>query len=786
MIITKNLLKQFIDVPNDIYDITNEKIIEIEAFGPVNTSTNLVVGKVLTCEPHPNSDHLNLTTVDLGDRVEHIVCGASNVGKDQFVIVAQVGTVLPGDFKIKKSKIRGEVSNGMICSLEELGFDESVIPDDAKEGIYNFTEKVEVGMPALEALALDGWQMTLGLTPNRGDLLSVFGFALDLGSVTNQKVNRPNYTYPIDKNVKNPFDIKITSNGCGRYNARYIDQINIKESPWWLKSELIARGMRPINNVVDISNYVLLLLGTPLHMFDASKIGSNEIVVRDAKDGEEVITLDGVTRKLVPDDVVISNGQEAIAIAGVMGLENTMVDDKTTKVLLEAAYFEPKRIAKTSKRLNLKSDASLRFERGIDDTRVQLGMDLATKLLVELADARVYDGVAQAHNHEVKLEDIHIEKGYIQKVLGIDIEEKLLLQYFNQYHYEVKITDNTYVVTPPSYRFDIKIKADVAEEIARVHGINRIPMQQEQVLTTGRLSTKQKRLRMLRHHLADLGLNELITYTLKSEVDVQNYRHLGEPISVLMPLSEDKKVLRQSLLNGLFETLKYNRARQHQDMHVFEIGHVFAKDVEKNMLAIAMHGSWHKQTWAKEQIKADFYVLKGLIDETFQRLHLSFDYQATTDKDFLHPFRQADILFKGKIVGFIGQAHPNTLKNYDLSQTIVAEIDLDLLLDETHKLLYVPMSKYPSISRDLSVVVKEDVNVKRMLDLIAQTVRKYLVSLEVFDVYQGKHIEQGMKSVAFNIVFNDVHKTLESEEVDKLMKKVMIRLDRELDAKVRT
>lgn len=786
MMITKNLLKQFIDVPNDIFDITNEKIIEIEAFGPINTSTDLVVGKVLTCEPHPNSDHLNLTTVDLGDRIEKIVCGASNVGKDQYVIVAQVGTVLPGDFKIKKSKIRGEESNGMICSLEELGFDESVIPDNAKEGIYNFTEKVEVGMPALEALALDGWQMTLGLTPNRGDLLSILGFALDLGSVTNQEVNYPKYEYVVDKKLQNPFDIKITTKGCGRYAARYIDQIKIKESPWWLKSELIARGMRPINNVVDISNYVLLLLGTPLHMFDADKIGSNQILVRDAKDGEEVITLDGIKRKLVSDDVVISKGSQAIAIAGVMGLENTMVDDQTTNVLLEAAYFEPKRIAKTSKRLGLKSDASLRFERGIDDTRVKLGMDLATKLLVELADARVYDGVAKAIDHEIKRQSIEIEKTYLSKVLGIDIEEKLLLQYFKQYNYEVTMTNECYVVTPPSYRFDIEIKADVAEEIARVHGINRIPMKQEQVLTTGRLSTKQKRLRMLRHHLADLGLNEIITYTLKSEHDVQSFRNLGEPLMVLMPLSEDKKALRQSVLNGLFETLKYNRARQHQNMHLFEIGHVFAKDVEKNVLGLAMHGNWHKQTWDNQNIKADFYVLKGIIDETFQRLNISFDYIVSDDKDFLHPFRQAQITYKGTVVGLIGQAHPHTVKQYDISQTIVAEIDLDALLDESFDLQYEPLSKYPSISRDLSVVVAEEVEVKKMLDLIKQTVRKYLVSLEVFDVYQGTHIEDGMKSVAFNIVFNDVNKTLESEEVDKLMKKVMIRLDRELNAKVRT
>ena len=348
--------------------------------------------------PHPNSNHLNVTTVNLGrDRVEQIVCGASNVGKDQYVIVAQVGSILPGDFVIKKSVIRGEASHGMICSLKELGIDDSLIPDDFKDGIYYFDEPKEIGKPALDVLNLDGWKMTLGLTPNRSDLLSVMGFAYDLASFTNQKVEVP-FVKIVESKVVNPVKVEVKTDGCQRYYARHLTDIKIKESPWWLKSALLAQDIKPINNVVDISNYVLIEYGTPLHMFDANKVKTNHIIVRNAKDGEEVVSLDGIKRILTLDDVVITDGKNPIAIGGVMGLENTMIDVKSTSVILEAAYFEPKRIAKTSKRLNLKSDSSLRFERGLDDTRVILGLERATELLVELAGAKVSKGYYNSYS----------------------------------------------------------------------------------------------------------------------------------------------------------------------------------------------------------------------------------------------------------------------------------------------------------------------------------------------------------------------------------------------------
>lgn len=784
MIITQNMLKKWVNIPDNILEVTNQKIIEVESFEPLNTATNLVIGKVLTCEPHPNSDHLNLTTVDLGDRVENIVCGAPNVRKDQYVIVAQVGTVLPGNFEIKASKIRGEASNGMICSLKELGIDDELIPDDFKDGIYHFDQPMEIGKPALDAISLDGWKMTLGLTPNRADLLSVLGFALDLASLTNQKVKMPEFKIKESKDV-NPVKVDIKTDGCIRYHARHINKLTIKESPWWLKSALLAQDIKPINNVVDISNYVLIEYGTPLHMFDADKVGSNHIVVRNAKDQEEVISLDGQKRILKKEDVVITDGTKPIAIGGVMGLENTMIDDETKAVILEAAYFDPKHIQKTSKRLGLRSDSSLRFERGIDDERVMLGLERATELLIELADAQVSKGIISVVSKTLEQNQIHIEKDYFSKSLGVILDEKDLLSYFDLYNYKVEIKDDLYFITPPSYRRDLEIKADILEEVARMHGLNAVPMTKHLNKTNGYLTDRQKKIRNLRHQLAFMGLHEVITYSLVAEDQYNRYQDIGEKVNMLMPLSEDKKTLRQSLLNGVLNTVSYNQNRQVDDMHIFEIGHVFSKGVEYANLAIAMSGTWHQSKWQKKELKVDFYVIKGILDQLMSALDVTLTYKETNEHQHLHPYRQAHIMYNDKVIGFIGEVHPKELKHLDINQTYVLEIKLDEILEPQETKLFETISRYPNIERDLAIVVDESIAAEALLKIIKQTAKQTLVSLEVFDVYQGSHIEEGKKSIAFNLVFNDNQKTLETEEVDKIMKKITSRLSYEFKAEVR-
>ena len=784
MKILENMLNKWIDIPENILEITNQKIIEVESFEPLNPATNLLIGKVLTCIDHPNSDHLHLTTVDLGDKVEQIVCGAPNVAAGQYVVVAQVGTVLPGNFKIKEAKIRGIESRGMICSLKELGIDDKSLPVELREGIYHFDKEMPIGDSALTHLYQDGFVMELGLTPNRGDLLSVLGFAYDVASMTGQKVKEKNVRIP-EIEEKNPYKIEINSRGCGRYYARYVKDLKVKPSPWWLRSALLANDIKPINNIVDISNYVLLEYGTPLHMFDAKKIGSKTILVRDAIDQEKVVTLDDCERTLTKDDLVITNGEQTIAVAGVMGLAKTMITEDTTEVLIEAAYFEPKRIQHTSKRLNLRSDSSLRFERGVDDNRVLSGLERATELLIELADAKVTSGISSAIHHEIKNPGIIVDKNYFNQSLGITLDEKTLLSFFDAYQYEVNIEENTYIIKAPSYRKDILIKADLLEEIARMYGLDNIPMKSVDSPAIGKRTFKQKRIKSLRHQLSDLGLTEVITYSLLAPKDVSLYRNIGEPVSVLLPLSEDKKTLRQSLVNGLIDVISYNQSRQHKDVFIFEIGHCFAKDVEDTYLGIAVSGTWMENKWKKEKVKTDFYFLKGLIEQTFQTIGITFTYEETQEMSSYHPYRQAKVVYKNQAIGYLAELHPNLAKEKDIEQTFVFEINLKSLLGQTYEVDYQMVSKYPYVTRDLAIVIKEDIPAQHILELIKQTVRKQVVSVDIFDIYQGSHIEQGKKSIAFSITFNDDSKTLLSEDVDQLMKKIMKRLQFEYQAESR-
>ena len=784
MKILEYMLKEWIDIPDNILALTNQKIIEVESFEKLNTSTKLVIGKVLTCEDHPNSDHLHVTTVDLGFKVEQIVCGASNVAAGQFVVVAQVGSVLPGDFEIKEAKIRGIESRGMICSLKELGLDDKSLPIELREGIYHFGKEMPIGTPALPHLYQDGFVMELGLTPNRGDLLSVLGFAYDVASMTGQKVKTKTFSIK-ESDDKNPFEIKIDSNGCGRYYARYIKDLKVKPSPWWLRSALLANDIKPINNIVDISNYVLLEYGTPLHIFDAKKLGSQSILVRDAHPNETVITLDDEERVLTTDDVVITNGEKPVAVAGVMGLANTMITEDTTECFIEAAYFEPKRIQQTSKRLGLRSDSSLRFERGIDETRVIQGLERATELLIELADAKVTQGIAQAIHHENPNPVIKIEKTYFNQTLGITLDEKALKSYFDAYNYEMKEEANHYFIKAPSYRMDILIKADLLEEIARMYGLDNIPMKSVDSPSLGKRTFKQRRIKAIRHALADLGLHEVITYALLASKDVHRYGQKGEAVSVLMPLSEDKKTLRQSVVNGLIDVISYNQSRQNDDVFIFEIGNCFAEDIEEMHVGVAISGSWLANKWQKEKVNVDFFFLKGLVEKIFQPLGINFTYEAKKDIRAYHPYRQAHVIYNNKKMGYLAELHPEVAKEKDINQTFIFEINLTSLLDEQTTVDYQVVSKYPKVTRDLAIVVNEDIPAHQILALIEQTVRKNIIGIDIFDVYQGSHIEKGKKSIAFSMTFSDDTKTLLSEDVDQLMKKIIKRLQFEYQADIR-
>lgn len=784
MNIIKNMLEKWVTIPENILEITNQKIIEVDAFEPMNQSTHLVIGYVKTCKKHPNADTLSLTTVDVNDEILEIVCGASNVRAGQTVIVAKPGAVLPGGLVIKPTKIRGVESNGMICSLKELGIQGSFIPEEFQEGIYYFDKPLEIGSDALCAIAQDGWVMTLGLTPNRADLLSVLGFAYDLASMTGQTVNLP--SYPINEiNEKNPYQVKIDTEGCGRYYLRAFKNVTIKPSPWWIQSALLASNIQPINNVVDISNYVMLEYGTPLHMFDEAKIKTQSIVIRDAIPGEKVITLDDEKRILESEDIVITDGNKAIAVGGVMGLKDSMIDENTTDVLLEAAYFEPKRILKTSKRLGLRSDSSVRFERGIDEERVILGLNRATELLIELADAEVLSDVATAIHHVKTNPVITVKTSYFKDALGMDVSLEMLCSIFDRYRYTYTLHEDSLSLQAPSDRRDIVIDADLLEEVARMIGLDSIPMKHVSRPMTGSLTLKQHQIRSIRHQLANQGFQEIVSYSLMNEEEATRYQRLGEPMSLTMPLSEDKKTMRQSLLSGLLEAIRYNQARQTMDLALFELGNCYAKGIETPYLGLAITGNYLINPWQKWSLKADFYLLKGLLDQLFISLGITLTYQIKENGQRFHPYRYAEILNGSTVIGFIAQLHPKEEARLDITKTWVAHVDLSALLGKPSTVSYEPVSKFPNVERDLAVVLDESIQSQTIMDLIKQTVKKSLVSMDVFDIYQGAPIEKGKKSIAFRLVFNDSEKTLNSDDVDKMMAKIINRLVFTYQAEVR-
>ena len=789
MRVSKNWLSEYLDLSKysdeELYKIITYHVCEIETMKRMIDATNLTIGEVLECEDIPDT-HLHKCQVKINQsEVSQIVCGAPNVKAGVFAIVALPGAVLPGNFKIKQSKIRGIESNGMLCSLQELGIEEKYVPQEFKDGIYLFKNSVKAGDDPLKALNYDDLVIDLEVTSNRSDLLSIEGVAYDLGAALNQKIS-PKLPKVEEINKENPVKVKIETDKCYKYLARYIEGVKIKESPEWLKARLVASGIRPINNVVDITNYVLMEMGQPLHSFDADKLGNN-IVVRTAHDGEKIKTLDDIERTLDSNDIVITDGKVAVCVGGVMGGLSTEVDNNTKNIILEAAYFEPLSIRKTSTKLQLKSESSTRFERKVDYERVDRALDYAAKLLIELADGKVLKGVASAINKKIDSKTVSITTDKINNVLGTSLSNEYVEELFKRLQYDFKKTNNEFVITLPSRRMDLEeSKQDIIEDVARMYGYNNIPTTIAKTRDKGGLTYSQKRTRLVRQILAYSGLNEVISYSLIKESNLGLYvENVKEPIKVLMPLTEDRAVMRQSLLNGLIDTIAYNKARKLDNLSFFEIGNVYSKEGESLHLAIAINGLYSSNLWNGEKQPASFYLLKGILDSLFDKLSYTSQYQPYSGIKSFHPGRCAKILHKGKEIGVIGELHPKFAKENDVSGTIALEIDLTTLIAEENTLKYHAINKFPSIVRDLAIVVKRDVLADRVLEVIKKADKVNLTEVRLFDVYVGENVGEDEKSLAFTLKFEDYNKTLETEEVDQLVQKILSKLEKEFNARLR-
>ena len=784
MKLSRNFLNDYVDTSDiainklaeDMTSIGNE----YDFCGKLINCTNLVIGKVIECTNHPDSDHLHVCKVDIGTEMLDIVCGAPNVREGIKVIVAMVGAKLPGG-EIKKGKIRGVESNGMLCSVEELGLDHKFLKKEDIEGICELGSDAIVGDDPIKYLNLDDEVIDFELTSNRGDLLSILGMAYEVGALYNKKVNDISLDYPKTAGKMN-FNLSVNTNKCSLFLAKKALNVKIKESPAFIKERLIASGIRPINNVVDISNYVMLETGQPLHFYDADKLGDT-IIVRDAKEGEKLVTLDNVERTLDTNDIVIADKEKSVGLAGVMGGLTTEVEEDTKNILIESAIFDNVSVRLTSKKI-LRSEASNRFEKGLDPKRTYMAMERSCYLLNKYADATIIDDITvfDKTNKDDKVIDIKIKD--ITGLLGLDIKKEEIIDIFERLGFNAIDKDEMLTVTVPTRRLDINIKEDLIEEVARIYGIDKISGTLP-VLTTKK-GSYNKFMRMIREKLVDLGLNETMSYTLIPSSLVHGFTNdVFEEVSVLDPMSDDHKALRYSLLPSMMMTYDYNKKRNNKDLCLFEIGKNFkkvdGKYYESKSLAVLMTGFY---TDGLNKEKVNFYHIKGVMEEILDYLGFNNRYSlSVTDipNDF-HPGSSASVILNGKKVGIIGRVHPNTCKD----DVYLMELYLDMIGGlRVKKLEYSEFSKFPSISKDVAFIVDKTISNEDIIKEIKKSAGKYLTNISLFDLYEGEKLDRNKRSLAYNLTFSAKDNTLTDEIVMPIFEKVIFDITKKFNCELR-
>ena len=789
MKLSKNFVKDYVDIDVDIHtlaeDMTNVGN-EYDSEGKLIEATGLTIGEVLTCEMHPDSDHLHVCTVNVGSEVLNIVCGAPNVKAGQKVIVALDGAKLPGGVNIKKGMIRGKESNGMICALSELGIDSKFIPEEEKHGIHPLGNDAVPGEDPIKYMGLDDEVIDFELTANRGDLLSILGMAYEIGAIYDKKVKDIDLSHSENgEDINNSFSLDIKTNNCSVFLAKRALNVEIKESPDYIKNRLLVSGIRPINNVVDISNYVMLETGQPLHFYDADKL-NGKLEVRMAAQGEKLTTLDEIERELDENDILISDGTRAIGLAGVMGGLDTEITENTKNVIIEAAIFDGVKVRKTSKKI-VRSEASNRFEKGLDSNRTYMAIERACSLLEKYASAEISKGtcIYDTTNKEDKKIDITVEK--INSLLGSNISKEEVIDIFRRLGFKSEVNGEVITVSVPRRRIDIDIPEDLIEEVGRIYGVNNIEGKLPTVPTVP--GHYDANLRNLRNKMVALGLNETLSYILINDKEVNDFTtDEFEPVKLLDPMSEDRNTLRYTMITSLFKIYEYNAARENKDVSIFEIGKGFFKHGEEygedQKLCVLMSGEFYTGINHKQNV--DFYIIKGVVEEVLNSLGYEGRYSLADPKNLskdFHPGQSADIIVNGKKYGIIGLVHPNKCDE----KVYVAEINLSKLLElKTGKMKYKEISKFPSIKKDIAVVVDKSIESLEIAKWVKKAGGSNLSEVEVFDVYEGKGIEEGKRSLAYSMTFSSFDKTLTDEEINPIMEKIINSLEKQFGAILRS
>ena len=786
--ISLNWVGDYIDIKDqNAYELA-EKItkagINIEAV-ETHHIENLVIGEILEVEDHPDSDHLHVCKVNIGEETLQIVCGAQNVREGLKVIVAKIGTVLPGNFEIKKSKIRGVESCGMMCALYELGLEEKTEETYAK-GIEELEEDAPVGEDPLKFLGLDDTLYDLDIHKHRNnDCYYHIGFAYEIACILNRKVTLPTLEYKeVKESIKEKFQLEVETPKCTYYMARMVRNVKIGESPDFIKKRLLAAGMRPINNVVDISNYVMLEFGQPLHFFDKDKSG-DKIVVRDAKENEEIKTLDGKTRTLTTEDIVITDGKKPVCIAGIMGGENTEVDENTKNILIEAAIFNPVSIRTSAKRLELPSEASIRYGKGLSYEYTEMASKRACHLLEKYADAEVLEDYLLIDKEDHTPKVLTFEAKDVDKILGITISKEDMKKELERLDFPYEEVKDKFRVTIPKRRLDIDANVnDIAEEIGRLYGYNNLISSLPKVpIRRGEYVGDVKYRKLASKRLRSLGLTEVKNYTLVSK-EMANLFQYEEKTKVELPnpMSADKSIVRTSLLVSLLNVYNYNKSRGVEDVKIYEIAKTYdASYKETTKIAGLMTGKYMTNSW-REDKEIDFFLIKGVVENLLDYMgyHNRYSFLKSAYED-LHPGVQGRIVLDGKNIGIIGKVHPTITKK----EVYVFELDLNAIYGKTSKLKYTEAFKYPSIEKDMAFILDRNIEVGEVIKTIQKSANKTLQDVSVFDVYEGDKISPDKKSIAFNLLFNGIDRTLTDEEVMETFNKIIQKVKTNHNAELR-
>ncbi|KAI4442972.1 phenylalanine--tRNA ligase subunit beta [Schaedlerella arabinosiphila] len=752
----------------------------------------IVIGRIEKIEKHPDADKLVVCQVNIGTGTTQIVTGAPNVFEGAKVPVVldggrvaggHDGSKTPGGIKIKKGKLRGVESNGMMCSIEELGSTRDMYPEAPEEGIYIFPEDAQVGENAVKALGLDDVVVEYEVTSNRVDCFSVVGIAREAAATFDKKFVPPVVTETgNDEDVNDYVKVSVENTDlCPRYCARVVKNIKIGPSPKWMQRRLASVGIRPINNLVDITNYVMEEYGQPMHAYDLETIAGHQIVVKTAQDGETFTTLDGQERKVDKDVLMICDGEKAIGIAGIMGGENSMITDDVKTMLFEAACFDGVNIRKSSKRVGLRTDASGKFEKGLDPNNAKAAIDRACQLVEELGAGEVVGGTVDVYGKEKHPVRVPFDADKINAMLGTDISEEEMLGYFKKI--DLEYDPETKEVIAPTFRQDLFRLADIAEEVARFYGYDNIPTTLPNgEATTGKLSFKLRIEQAARDIAEFCGFSQGMCYSFESpkvfdKLLLPKDSPLRRTVEIMNPLGEDYSIMRTTSLNGMLTSLATNYNRRNKDVRLYELGNIYLPKSlpltglpeERMQFTLGMYG------------KGDFFSMKGVVEEFFEKIGMKDreTYDPNAGKPYLHPGRQANILYDGKVVGYLGELHPEVADIYGIGErAYVAVIDMPEIMEyATFDRKYDGIAKYPAVTRDISMVVPKHILAGQIEEVISAKGGQYLESYALFDLYEGAQIREGFKSVAYSTVFRAKDKTLSDAEVTEAMDRILKALE---------